>query len=177
VIEFITKSLIKWCERTGRTLHITGTGGPDDVYLVRYYVFQSNRFNVFIHRFMRSDRDDLHDHPWDFATYLVSGAYTEKRWDHKEQDVVYTHRLNLEDVGYGPEKMNRLVFRKAEDQHMVMTDREYAMSEIEQAPLTICVTGRTRREWGFVSESNCQGRTWIPWRRYLGLPEDEPGRG
>ena len=37
-------------------------------YLERYYLFLRNRenfpFNIFLHKFLKSDSDDLHDHPW-----------------------------------------------------------------------------------------------------------------
>jgi len=44
-------------------------------YLERYYVFLKDRkrfpFNVFIHKFLRSDPDDVHDHPWPYASIGV----------------------------------------------------------------------------------------------------------
>jgi hypothetical protein len=51
-------------------------------YLVRYYLLFCNRnddalFNVFIHRIMKSDEDDLHDHPWGYFTCILSGGYNE----------------------------------------------------------------------------------------------------
>ena len=39
-------------------------------YLERYYLFLKDRqifpFNIFLHKFLKSDPDDLHDHPWNF---------------------------------------------------------------------------------------------------------------
>ena len=80
MIEWLTEKLMAWCTKRGKVFKITGTGGADDVYLIRYYVLKSKYLNVFIHQFLRSDRDDLHDHPWNFCTYLVRGAYDEKKW-------------------------------------------------------------------------------------------------
>ena len=40
----------------------------EEPYLERYYLFLKERnnfpFNIFLHRFLKSDPDDLHDHPW-----------------------------------------------------------------------------------------------------------------
>ena len=47
--------------------------GDDEPYLERYYIFLKNRtsfpFNIFIHKFLKSDPDDLHDHPWPWFTF------------------------------------------------------------------------------------------------------------
>lgn len=200
ILERLVEATARWCEKRGRIFKITGTGGPNDVYLIRYYVFKSKWFNVFIHRFMRSDRDDLHDHPWDFVTYLVRGAYTERKWNDKLPGTVeirrssggnrllfvrrtgnVAHLMDDRDPWYSIKPANRLVYRRAKDQHMVLTDHEYAPHEWEYAPLTVCVTGRTKRDWGFIREhkhsNGHKWREWVPWRTYLGLPPDTPGRG
>ena len=53
----------------------------NEPYLERYYLFLKDRkkfpFNVFLHRFLKSDPDDLHDHPWDFRTIILYGGYWE----------------------------------------------------------------------------------------------------
>lgn len=196
-IQKITYWLMAWCARKGRVLTITGTAGPEDVYLIRYFVFRSRFFNFFIHQFLRSDRDDLHDHPWDFVTYLVDGAYTERKWDDETGLIRDTRRENWS--YYSPDsgkkervKMNTFIFRRAEDQHQVVVDADLKMEDSNQAPLTICITGPTRREWGFVRERDPKGileelepvelstgkvREWVHWKKYLGLPDDAPGRG
>lgn len=217
MLERIVERIAAWCERKGKVFRITGTGGPSDVYLVRYYVLKSRWLNIFIHRFMRSDRDDMHDHPWDFATYLVRGAYTENKWNPSNGTVVVTRRANQveyaklrEFFNLSPTRHqeNRLVFRRATDQHQVLTDDSYPDTPDgrSRAPLTVCVTGPTRREWGFVKEEyellgeftpeeawqqtglvvpegkvaryyRSKGRRWTQWREYLGLPPETPGRG
>ena len=58
----------------------------DEPYLERYYMFLTNRnicpFNIFIHKFLKSDPDDLHDHPWGFTTFIIAGGY----WEYLDQD-------------------------------------------------------------------------------------------
>lgn len=196
MIKFIVNLLIKWCEWRGRVFNITGTGADTDVYLIRYYVIQSKYFNFFIHRFLRSDRDDLHDHPWNFMTYLVSGAYRERKWNEETKEIDTIVRFNFKcgkswtDHTLVHHKVNRLVFRKATDQHQVVVYNNLIPDQKEDATLTICITGPTKREWGFIKEVTVQKdgitpisekyrpiREWIPWKKYLGLPDDTPGRG
>ena len=84
---------------------------------------------------------------------------------------------------------NRWGTRKAEQLHRVVLSSSYTMAEKDEAPMTICFTGRTRRDWGFMKvlpsyedKNKIQGllandQRWIHWKKYLGLPEDTPSRG
>ena len=53
----------------------------DEPYLERYYLFLKDRkhfpFNIFLHKFLKSDPDDVHDHPWPYATLILKGGYYE----------------------------------------------------------------------------------------------------
>lgn len=47
-------------------------------YLHRWYVIRSERFGLFIHKFVRSDEDRaVHDHPWDFIVIPIWRGYVE----------------------------------------------------------------------------------------------------
>ena len=191
MIKFVVKLLMNWCERNGRVLKITGSEtNAEDVYLIRYYVIQNRFFNVFIHQFLRSDRDDLHDHPWNFVTYLVSGSYTENRWNEKTGKVESTRRINAPYNDYMQTvhlKQNVFVYRRATDQHQVVVDQDLKEADKDKAALTLFISGPTKREWGFIKqeesmffnerEAGIKTRTWVDWRTYLGLPKDTPGRG
>ena len=54
----------------------------NEPYLERYYLFLKNRksfaFNITLHRILKSDLDDLHDHPWPWVTVILKGGY----WEH-----------------------------------------------------------------------------------------------
>ena len=47
----------------------------NEPYLERYYLFLKDRtwfpFNVFLHKFLKSDPDVIHDHPWNYITIIV----------------------------------------------------------------------------------------------------------
>ena len=53
----------------------------NEPYLERYYLFLKDRkkfpFNVFLHKFLKGDPDDVHDHPWPYATLILKGGYWE----------------------------------------------------------------------------------------------------
>jgi hypothetical protein len=53
----------------------------NEPYLERYYIFLKDRkwfpFNMFVHHFLKSDPDDVHDHPWPYMTIILRGGYWE----------------------------------------------------------------------------------------------------
>lgn len=159
MINSIVQLLIRWVEKRGKTIYITGTADSSDVYLVRYPVLKSRWMNIYIHQFLRSDRDDLHDHPWHFMTYLVKGSYIEWKY-HKGRDT----------ITFRNENANRLIFRKATDQHRIEVQEKLLVSERHKAPLTLFISGPILREWGFVKEEkrgHLRHRKWIHRKTYL----------
>ena len=74
------KWFLKLLERIGRK-RIVMDRINNEPYLERYYLFLKDRkyfpFNVFLHRFLKSDPDDVHDHPWPYATLILKGGYYE----------------------------------------------------------------------------------------------------
>lgn len=172
MIKFIANLICSWCEKTGRVFYITGGPAGKTVYLVRYIPFKSKYMCLYIHRFMRSDADDPHDHPWNFFTYVISGGYSEVYYDKTPQKsrnkftALWTKRINRRLPG-------SIAYRRATDVHQVVVDRDYEMSEIQQAPFTLCLIGPRIREWGFWPLIN-KGNTWIDWRRYLNITPNDP---
>jgi len=76
----IKKFALKWLENHGRK-RIVMDRQDNEPYLERYYLFLKDRqkfpFNVFLHKFLKSDPDDVHDHPWPYATLILKGGYYE----------------------------------------------------------------------------------------------------
>lgn len=119
-------------------------GGYDNPYLLRCYVIPKNRFfNVYLHRFWRSDDDRaLHDHPWVNLSILVEGEYIE----HTPRG--QTHR-----------KAGGWKLRRATSTHRIAL--------IDGKPCTtFFLTGPKIREWGF----HCP-KGWIHWREFT-APDD-----
>jgi len=72
--------LLKLLDRLGRKRIITDRL-DNEPYLERYYLFLKERerfpFNIFLHKFLKGDPDDVHDHPWPYATLILKGGYYE----------------------------------------------------------------------------------------------------
>ena len=72
--------LLKLLERFDRK-RIVMDRVNNEPYLERYYLFLKDRkrfpFNVFLHKFLKSDPDDVHDHPWPYFTLILRGGYWE----------------------------------------------------------------------------------------------------
>lgn len=100
---------------------------------------------VFLHRFVRSDRDrELHNHPWDRAWSLVlAGGYVEER---RHGDEVRTHVVR-------PWSWNKL-----------LANTFHRVDLIENDCWTIFVTGDRVQDWGFWDRDT---GGYTPWREYL----------
>ena len=121
-------------------------------YLERYYVFLQDRswfpFNIFVHKFLKSDPDDVHDHPWPFATLIWTGGY----WE-------WTPKFN----GKG-EKIAEI--GKWHGAGSFRTAGANTYHRIELDPDIECWTlfmpGRKKRDWGFLVKNK-----WVQWEQYL----------
>lgn len=112
----------------------------DRPYMHRYYIVRSRAANIRLHHIMRDDAErDLHDHPWDFTTHLLSGGYRE----HLGTGEIVEHHAPC------------TVHRRATDAHRL---------ELLEGPMwTLIVTGPWFRTWGFHTADG-----WVPWRDYQG---------
>lgn len=160
MLEKFLKRVIGWCERTGRVEYITGTT-PKDIYLIRYLVVNRDWLKVYIHIFLRSDRDDPHDHPWDFWTRMVRGTYKEELFQYGSGGKLLNFAQNSRSCSE-----NAWVRRKATDVHRIRLRRSYQLKHKDDAPMTLFFAGARKRPWGFIKN----GR-WISWKTYLGIPE------
>ena len=143
--------LLKLLERLGRK-RVVMDRVENEPYLERYYLFLKERerfpFNIFLHKFLKSDPDDVHDHPWPYATLILRGGYYE----------------------WGP--VFDTVGRKiGEVQHWrkpghFRTCSANSFHRIELDPNVTCWTlfmpGPKQRDWGFLVQNK-----WIQWEQYL----------
>ena len=63
-----------------------GPSWPDydnaEPFMIRYYLLFRKRpkwfpFNIFIHKILKNDLGDLHDHYWSYITTILAGGYVE----------------------------------------------------------------------------------------------------
>ena len=69
-----------------RLLLDRGPSWPDydkaEPFMIRYYLLFRKRpswfpFNIFLHKILKSDLGDLHDHYWSYITIVLKGGYWE----------------------------------------------------------------------------------------------------
>lgn len=142
---------LNWLERHGRK-NVIMDRISNEPYLERYYVFLKDRkwfpFNVFLHRFLKSDIDDVHDHPWSYATLILKGGYWEWQpvFNNKGQKIGEVSKWH----GAGSFRWN-----KATSYHRIELDPEVEC-------WTLFMPGPQKREWGFLI-----GNFWVQWQDYL----------
>ena len=147
------KTFLKLLDKLGRK-RIVMDRQDNEPYLERYYVFLKERrkfpFNVFIHKFLKSDPDDVHDHPWPYATLILKGGYYEWIPHFNEQGIKTCETRHWRGPGHA---------------RICSAD---SFHRIELAPGVDCWTlfmpGPHRREWGFLVHNR-----WIQWQHYLQL--------
>ena len=112
-------------------------------YLERYYVFIKNRdnfpFNIFIHKFLKSDSEDLHDHPWDFISIPLWPGY----WEHTVDGKFWRGPFSYK-------------YAAAKTLHRVELNKCYGYC------WTIFIPCKKIREWGFRTHDG-----WIHNEKYL----------
>lgn len=119
-------------------------GAMPEPYMLRWWVIPRNRwFNIYLHRFLRSDDDRaLHDHPWFNCSYILDGEYTEETIS-----CGGVHHKRVVRVG-------EIKFRSPWRAHRV---------ELHAGPCwTLFITGPIVRTWGF----HCP-RGWRPWKMFV----------
>jgi hypothetical protein len=121
-------------------------------YLERYYIFLKDRtwfpFNIFIHKFLKSDPDDVHDHPWPYATLILKGGY----WEWIPVFNTMGEKFTEYKVWRGP---GHFRFCHAESYHRIELDPEVTA-------WSLFIPGPKKREWGFLVNNK-----WIHNERYL----------
>jgi hypothetical protein len=109
-----------------------------EAYLRRHHLLFTRDSSIRFHHILSSDpvTNALHDHPWDYTTFLASGGYTEITPD-----------------GETYYEAPCVLVRKAEQPHRLVL----------AAPVwTYIVCGRVRRPWGYRTDNGL----WVPWRKY-----------
>jgi len=153
IIQHLKNKFFTWLERSDRKRIIMDRVSTEP-YLERYYVFLKDRtqfpFNIFLHKFLKSDPDDVHDHPWPYATLILKGGYYE--WVPEFNS--YGEQVGEKRFWRGP---GHFRFSAAHSFHRI---------ELKEGVecWTLFMPGKQQREWGFLVDNN-----WIKWNDYLQL--------
>ena len=142
---------LKLLDRLGRK-RIVYDRVDNEPYLERYYLFLKDRawfpFNVFLHKFLKSDPDDVHDHPWPYATLILKGGYYE-----------WTPVFNSKQ-----EKIGEICTWRGPGHFRVSSARSYHRVELDPGVecWTLFMPGPKQRDWGFLVKNQ-----WIQWEQYM----------
>ena len=143
--------LLRLLERLGRK-RIVLDRVENEPYLERYYLFLRERerfpFNVFLHKFLKSDPDDVHDHPWPYATLILKGGY----WEWIPHFDTVGRKTGEYQVWRGP---GHFRISKANSYHRIELDPDITA-------WTLFMPGPKQRDWGFLVKNQ-----WIQWEQYL----------
>lgn len=157
ILQKIKEKFLNWLEQSDRRRIILDRAS-DEPYLERYYVFLKDRtwfpFNVFIHKFLKSDPDDVHDHPWPYATLILRGGYYE-----------WIPQFN------GSGKMTCEVRKWRGAGHFrICSQNSYHRIELKEGVTawTMFMPGPQKREWGFLVNNK-----WIANGEYLQYKANE----
>lgn len=104
------------------------------LYLIRYYLLRFKWIGAYLHRFVSSDPQHPHDHPFPFLSIILWGAYTERRYTVATDGTWHSRskRRGWLSVAYRP----------AETKHVVTL--------IDDRPCwTLVIRGRRSRPWFF----------------------------
>ena len=145
------KWFLDFLDRMGRK-RIVMDRQSDEPYLVRYYLFLKDRdrfpFNVFLHKFLKGDPDDVHDHPWPYATLILKGGYYE--W--------------LPQFDSKGNKIAEMCVWRGPGSFRVCRANSYHRIELDPSVTawTLFMPGPKKRDWGFLVNNK-----WIQHEQYL----------
>jgi len=112
--------------------------GDGKEYLIRYTLFWSPWFKIRIHHIKADDDDCLHDHPWDFVSFILKGGY----WEHYDP-IMLAHPPGLavarKSKWFGPGK---ILYRPACWRHKLKLP-------YKKTCWTLVFMFRVKRLWGF----------------------------
>jgi hypothetical protein len=144
--------LLKLLDKLGRKRIILDRESSEP-YLERYYIFLKDRkwfpFNAFIHKFLKSDPDDVHDHPWPYATLILKGGY-------------YEHTPNFENG----KMVGETKHWRGPGHFRICTPNSYHRVELKEGVTawTLFMPGPHKRDWGFLVNNN-----WIQNEQYMSM--------
>lgn len=164
LITFALRCLRFFKKGEGRTkevfVNISKTvNGLKLLYLRRWFLWETKKGNLYLHRIVRSDDDkDPHDHPWNFKSWILWNGYF---------DLAYKVVQGL----HG--KYLKCTIEKTLPFHSYNRPSTHLHKVVLFSPAwTLVWVGKYDREneWGFTLDDG----TFVPYRKYLNLPDSSP---
>jgi hypothetical protein len=103
---------------------------------------------VFLHKFLKGDPDDVHDHPWPYATLILKGGYYE--W--------------IPQFNSKGEKFGEIAKWRGPGNFRTCSANSYHRIELDPSVecWTLFMPGPHKREWGFLVKNK-----WVHNEEYL----------
>jgi hypothetical protein len=145
------KWFLNWLDSIGRK-RIIMDRLCNEPYLERYYLFLKDRnkfpFNIFLHKFLKGDPDDVHDHPWPYATLILKGGYYE-----------WVPVFNSEN-----KKIGEICHWRGPGHFRICGANSYHRVELDPdvTAWTLFMPGPHKRDWGFLVNNK-----WVQHEQYL----------
>ena len=163
----IKKRIIAGCEATGHA---------ETPYLTRWSIGLPFGCALYLHRFHRSDANEMHDHPWSFISLILWRGYVEVvpevPWVRTSPlDAFFGEHQDCE-IGIVRDGMwarprprrriwpGSILFRRAEHVHRVELLRDAEGREKEA--WTLILRGPRRRDWGFHTNDG-----WVQFKAFF----------
>lgn len=109
--------------------------GDGSIMMIRWYI--TGIAGLKLHKFIASDKDCMHDHPWAFVSVMLWGSYIEET-----------------DAGQKTISSPAVMYRRAEHKHRILYTGKTCW--------TLVLTFRRVREWGFFTKEG-----WVQWFNYF----------
>jgi hypothetical protein len=138
----------------------------DRLYLRRWFIKGwGTDSQWFIHNIRLPDEGrDMHDHPWDFTSWVLLGGYTEE---------VRRVEGTLSYVETRCHSAGDKIENSAYHTHRI----EFLERSVLGSTWTLVNTGPARRVWGFFTrKTQTSPLEWTNWRKYLNCPNAETPR-
>jgi hypothetical protein len=120
------------------------------VHFRRWRLLQTPWFAIYIHQICRSDMElDMHDHPWNFSSVILEGAYREASSYPPKFDKIHIRDYYSGDV----------IEHQAEDVHK--------LTLVSQEVWTLVFTSGRTRYWGYQTKAG-----WIGHQEYRQLKNE-----
>lgn len=131
-------------------------------YLTRLRIVQTPWFGVMMHDLLGPDKEDLHDHPWSFVSFILRGSYTE-RVDRSPGYAGKTRYVRT---------WNRWSWHKMD------ANWAHRIERISPGTRSIIFTGKRKRDWGFWVPAGFgpfAAHRWVSWKAYESNTYHTPG--
>lgn len=120
---------------------IKSRDGLDD-YLIRYYLINERpKLRVTLHNTLMSDSSELHNHPWNFGSLILTGGY----WEDTPEGKFWRAPGNFRT-------------KEASALHRLEVD-----PTIKEPVWTLFIMGEKDQDWGFLNEDGSIEQ----WQKYL----------